>query len=81
MMKPNLSAIVQLMRKSIDRMQRDGSIRPKGNKIVLLKDVFPFRPEDVASVGYAGEDIRFHLGNGRIFDGAGKPVEGAPAKF
>lgn len=80
MMKPNISSIVQLMRKSVDRMQREGVIKPKGDKIVLLKDVFPFRPEDVEGIGYAGEDIRFHLGNGRVFDGTGKAVEGAPAR-
>lgn len=80
MMTPNLSSIVQLMRKSIDRLQRSGAIRPREGKIVLLKDVFPFRPEDVASIGYAGDEIRFNLGNGRVFDGTGKPVDGATPK-
>lgn len=79
MMKPNLSNITQMMRKSVDRMQRDGAIRPGNSRIVRLQDVFPFRPDEVEGIGYDGSEVRFHLRNGRIFDGNGKPV-GAPAQ-
>ena len=81
MYKPDLSHITQLMRRSIDRMQREGAIKPGSNKIIRLKEVFPFRPEDVEGLNYGqGDSIFFHLKNGRVFDGLGKPVEGQPAK-
>jgi hypothetical protein len=75
---PNLSAITQLMRGSIDRMQRAGAIRSREDRIVKLQDVFPFEPGDVSSISYAekaggGNGICFHLHNGRIFDEFGKP--------
>ncbi|TAL33692.1 MAG: hypothetical protein EPN97_09225 [Alphaproteobacteria bacterium] len=83
MLKPNMSHIVQLMRRSVDRMQLEGAIRPGSKKIVRLEEVFPFRPQDVEGIDYAEKDsIRFHLKNGRIFDGFGKPAEqpGMPGK-
>jgi hypothetical protein len=79
MVKHNMSGIVQLMRKAVDRLQQEGAIRPASGRIVRLQDVFPFRPEDVDDIGYEGTDIRFHLRNGRIYDDKGKLVEtGAP---
>lgn len=81
MHKPNLSHIVQLMRRSVDRMQLEGTIKPGSNKIVRLQEVFPFRPEDVDGINYGDNgNIHFHLRNGRVFDGVGKPIEGQPGK-
>ena len=83
MFKPDLSHIVQLMRRSVDRMQLAGAVKPGSKKIVRLQEVFPFRPEEVEGINYGDNDsIRFHLRNGRVFDGSGKPVEGqgTPAK-
>jgi hypothetical protein len=78
-MTPELSTITQLMRKSIDRMQKEGALRPNGNRIIRLQDVFPFKPEDVAGIRYdehtGSSSIRFHLRNGKVFDGNGKPAE------
>ncbi len=80
-MTPDLSTIAQLMRKCVDRMQKDGTLRPRGNRIILLQDVFPFRPQDVERIGYDSQSgssasIRFHLRNGKVFDGNGKLAEG-----
>jgi hypothetical protein len=81
MFKPDLSHVTQLMRRSIDRLQRDGTIKANGNKIVRLQDVFPFRPDEVEGIHYGENDsLRFQLRNGRVFDGAGKLVEGTPAQ-
>jgi hypothetical protein len=81
-MTPELSTITQLMRKSVDRMQKEGVLRPNGNRIIRLQDVFPFKPQDVESIGYDGHSgsasIRFHLRNGKVFDGNGKPAEPLP---
>lgn len=81
-MTPNVYTITQLMRKCIDRMQKEGVLRPTGTKIILLQDVFPFGPQDVESIGYDGQpgstNIRFHLRNGKIFDNSGKPADALP---
>jgi hypothetical protein len=80
MHRPNLSIITQLMRGAIDRMQREGKVKFREQRIVKLQEVFPFRPEDVASVSYpdklgGGNSIHFHLQNGRVFDGHGQPSD------
>lgn len=77
MHKPNLSAVVQLMRGAVDRMQKEGAIKSREDRIVRLREVFPFRPEDVESVSHAGNGgVRFRLQNGRSFDGNGQPADG-----
>jgi hypothetical protein len=80
MLTPELAHIIQLMRSSIDRMEQEGSIKPREGQIIRLQDVFPFRPQDVESIYYipktgASDGILFRLKNGRVFDEHGKPAE------
>jgi hypothetical protein len=77
---PNLSSIVQLMRGAIDRMQREGRLTSRGDRVVQLREVFSFRPQDVAGISYIKnkegmDSLHFRLRNGRVFDDHGQSSE------
>lgn len=77
MLHLNLAAITQVMRRAVERMQKEGLVQSR-ERIILLRDVFPFKPQDVESISYPQESagaIRFCLRNGGIFDEYGKPAK------
>ena len=71
------------MRRCIDRMAQEGSIKPLEGQMIRLQEVFPFRPQDVESICYiqkngVSDGILFCLKNGRVFDDSGERAELPP---
>ena len=79
MLKPDISSIEALMKRSAERLagQDDDSSKNKNDDAAYMRQLFGFLPQDVEGIHThkegEGEGLWFRLKDGRVFSKYGQP--------